>query len=276
MKKTASYLIPLGLLTTALCACGGGGGGGGGGNSNPGPAPTPPVVNLSPGGIFHGRVTGCSTVCPVDTIMLIAEDGEWIGMDPRYIGGANVGQMTMSGSSFSGLRRLYGGAPRAYGFRPTQPATIQTPDHLRAFEGDVVERVSITGDLVHGLSRNTKVAATFDPVYEKDSSLAVVAGTYSVADTTGYTLTYTIDSNGTLAGSDTHGCVVSGSVATIDGDFNMYRFDTDFSSCGATGAQGHFTGIGALTDTGAGLESLLFYVVADDDSSLVILNLPKL
>lgn len=275
MTKTASFVIAFGLFVGLLTACGGGGNGGAG-ERNPGPVPMPPVVDVKPGGIFHGTVTGCSTVCPVDTIMLVAEDGEWIGMDPIYAGGANVGQLTMNGSSFANPRRLYGGVPGEYGFRPTQPALIDSPDDFRAFEGDVVERVSIQGSLVHGASRNTKLAVSYDQVYENDSSLAIIAGTYSVSDATGYTLTYTIDSTGVLSGSDTEGCTASGAVAIIDSNFNMYRFNVVFTGCGANGAQGPFAGIGALLDSGLGANALLFYAVADNHSELVILKLPKL
>ncbi len=276
MKKAAIPVLVSSIVIGSLCACGGGGGGGGGNRGNANPPATPPVVNASPGGIFHGTVTGCSTVCPVATIMLVTESGEWIGMDPVYVGGANVGRITMSGSHFNDPRLLYGGSPVSFGFRPTLPATLDRPGDFRAFEGDVVERVSIEGDLIHNSSRGTKLAVTYDPIYENDSSLATIAGTYSASDPSGYTLTYLIDINGALSGSDTEGCMALGDVRVIDSNYNMYRFDIDFSSCGTLGAQGQYDGIGALLDAGGGAESLLFHVVADDDSRLVVLNLPKL
>jgi hypothetical protein len=62
-------------------------------------------------------------------------------------------------------------------------------------------------------------SATYQSIYEQDSSIARVAGVWSNPD-----LTVTIDNEGSIiSGQFSNGCVVTGSMAgTIDTDFNLY------------------------------------------------------
>lgn len=275
MKTLHTHSLLLGLVVSCSAACGGGGGGGGpavGGGGNP-----PPMGNLSPGGFYRGMITGCSSVCPVEANMLIAEDGEWVGMDPVYTAGANAGQITMNGSSVSSTREFYNGSATAFGFRPGDPARTDGSGDDRSFRGTVEERQKISGSFVHNSSSRTQIDVDYDQSYEADSSLATIAGMYSATDGSGFALTYTIDANGVLSGSDTDGCVASGEVRIIDGQYNMYRFVLDFSACPTSGAQGSHHGVGSLLDGGSGtIDTLLFSALAESAATLVILELTKL
>lgn len=272
-RKFVSNMVGAAALA-GLAACGGGGGGGGGGGNNVSPPPPPPVADVAPGGIFQGEITGCSSVCPVNSLTLIAEDGEWIGLDPDFTAGANAGNLTVTGDSFDSDRRRYVGFPASFGFPPTTPATRDAPSDPRSFDGTITERSRIQGTLEHNGSRNTRIDATYQQSYDNDSSLQTLAGMYSVDDGAGFTLTYSLDANGVFTGSDTTGCLVNGEAEIIDADYNMYRLELDFTSCGAIGAQGIFSGLGALLPQSGGGEELLFAVTSAD--AMVTLRLPKM
>lgn len=283
MKNPTRMVSIIGIVSALAAGCGGGGGGGagagGGGGGTPpgGGGTTPPTADVSPGGFFRGMVTGCSNICPVATNMMVSEDGEWVGMDPVYTAGANVGQITMSGQDIDSTRDYYVGNATPFGFRPASPAREDAPADFRKFEGTVVERQNISGTFLHFTATRTKIDVDYDPLYEDGSSLATIAGMYTATDASGFTLTYTIDADGALSGSDTEGCVASGDVSLIDEQYNLYRFELDFSACPANGAQGSHHGVGSLLDTGSGtIDTLLFHALADDGATLVILELGKL
>lgn len=262
------------LVLMSLAACGGGGGGGGG-NTSASPPTTGPAPSVSPGGIFNGEVTGCSTVCPVNTIVLVAEDGEWVGLDPSFAAGANAGNLTVTGTSFDSDRQRYAGFASSFGFPPTAPAPRDNPGDARSFDGTLAERSRIEGTFEHNGARNTILDADYQQVYDDDSSLQTLMGMYSVDDGAGFTLTYTIDAMGTVTGSDTTGCVVNGEADIIDGDYNMYRFTMEFTGCGVNGAQGTLTGLGALLPRAMGGGQELLFAVSSADA-MVTLRLPKL
>jgi len=85
-------------------------------------------------------------------------------------------------------------------------------------------------------------------VYERDSSLATIAGNF----TTG-SATVNINSNGEIFSQDpTTGCVVDGTVSIIDSRYNAYRAAYSVSSCTGPDAllNGRtFRGLGTLDDT---------------------------
>lgn len=268
------------LCASALVfsACGGGGG-------SPPPAaapPPPPPVQASPGGLFSGLLEGCGAGCPIETTALVADNGEWFMRFGPFSNNVNWGQLSVSGSSFDGTRLRYGteapfGPPREFGFPPTGPAVLDDPVRTeRAIDGTFAERQTLEGTFVFNSQRDTTFDLTYDPQYDRDSSLATLSGMYSAADTTGFALTYTISDDGAVSGSDSTGCTVAGTVAVVDAAFNSYRFDVSFSGCGA-GAQGPYSGNGTLIDSDAPSgESLLFFVVAEDESLLVVLELPRI
>jgi hypothetical protein len=96
--------------------------------------------------------------------------------------------------------------------------------------------------------------AACDSVYMRESSLAILAGTY-----TGLKDTYSlaIDSRGAMFYQNSRtGCVGNGSAELIDPGFNMYRVEIEIENCTAQLAVElnglTFTGLGYLGDSGDG------------------------
>ena len=276
MKTTHLIVTSCAVL---LVACGGGGGGGnGGGNANqPPPQPAP---QQKVGGIFTGTITVCSPPeCPIDTFVLVSERGEYLTQDLEFRARPNAGQMTVNGGGITGSRRLYNAITsevKPFGYVPISPPQADSDNLNRSIRGAVIERQSIDGNFVHSGSANVEIHITYDAQYEKDSSLATIAGMYSADDGAGYALTYVIDAAGAITGSDSTGCTVSGNIGIIDADFNMYSTDLAFSACGPGGADGAgYTGLATLrVDPVTMQETLYFY--AATDAEIIILDLPRI
>ncbi len=100
--------------------------------------------------------------------------------------------------------------------------------------GTIRERqsLSLTTDCTTDLGADSTVSALllYDNLYDRDSSLATIAGTYN-----DFTVILTIDANGVLFEQDPlTGCVFNGQVSIIDNDFNAYDVLLDVSGCGST------------------------------------------
>jgi len=89
----------------------------------------------------------------------------------------------------------------------------------------------------------------YDALYDRDSSLATIAGNFKQANGT----VVSIDAAGNVFSQDaTSGCVVNGKVSVIDSRYNAYRFEYTVSSCSSelgvmNGAT--FSGLGTLDNT---------------------------
>jgi hypothetical protein len=76
---------------------------------------------------------------------------------------------------------------------------------------------------------------TYDPLFEAGAKTARLTGTYR--PTTAPTAeVVTIDSNGNIFGQNAaNGCVLTGSIAPVDPEYNTYRLTVDYANCtGAT------------------------------------------
>lgn len=87
------------------------------------------------------------------------------------------------------------------------------------------------------------------PMWNTPASLGSVAGSYTRTTSNGYAMTISIDARGQLSGSDSHGCLLSGTVTVPDPEHNLYRIDAEVSSCGTL--DGRYRGMGALLDADA-------------------------
>lgn len=272
MTPPSRPLFPV-LIVLTLNACGGGGDGGA---PAPAPAPAPlPTTDQAPGGIFVGDINGCTTGCPFSMLMLVAEDGQWMSFDPNLEGGINVGQMTIDGATFTSTRKFYDGTQAAYGFAPTQPANVVTPADPRSFAGTLLERQSIEGRFAHNNSNDVVVTGNYNARYDNDSSLLTLAGTYSFADGSGLTVTYVIDDNGVVSGSDTTGCTADGQVQIKEPEFNLYDVSLTYTGCGPIGATGSYSGMASLLDV-SGNEGIGIYGISDSEVWAVLLYLPRI
>jgi len=101
--------------------------------------------------------------------------------------------------------------------------------------GTIQERSSISATSAFTTSRGATTTSTisleFEPSYNDDSSLALIAGNY-VDWFFYYEGVLNITSNGVLFLQDPYtGCVINGRVAIINASYNVYDAQFSYSSC---------------------------------------------
>ncbi|MBT8086188.1 MAG: hypothetical protein KJN72_13250 [Woeseia sp.] len=255
-----TIIIAIGLSTLVLTGCGGGGG-----VSTPAPAP---VADEKMGGVWVGTSTSGGNTHTL--IGLSTDDGRFhfFTDDPRTaweLGTQFVGSIgNFAGSiSVSNQNQISGSGVGA----PTDccgwnDGSVDTPVTV---SGTLSEGDSITGSWSASTGENGTFNLTFDPIYNRTSSLAKVQGTYTTFDErfgdggNAYS-SITIDSNGSINGQDVDGCIWSGMVSIIDSNFNVYEITTTVSNCGDI--DGTSTGLTGLFDN-TGTDDMLW--VSDSD-----------
>ncbi len=241
MKAFARFLCVLSL--TAFCvACGGGGGG-----TAP-PTPLPPVTNASPGGIWVGIDADGGQI-----VAFVTETGGFHFIDEFLNQGSGI--LTVSnGNDVSGNFQLVS----ELGFTFPDGTTLADC----TLSGTVTERqtLTVTVNCTTTAGNQDQITVTLDyvPIYERDSSLATIAGTFD----DGSGIVTNIASDGTIFEQDpVSGCVTNGQVSVIDnGAFNLYGVQFGFNNC--TGQLvGTFAGLGDLL--GGNFSSRAFGVSVD-------------
>lgn len=229
-RKACSYI----LVAMSLTACGGGGDDG---DSS--------VVNDSPGGIWRGSVTLTATGATYQSIGLITETGELHFLTTD--GEQTTGNVTVSGKTFSANITSY--APLGSVFDNGSTVISGTAS------GSINQRSTFSGSARFSGTVTSNFSYTYDSIYERDSILSLISGLYFDYDGSGYWVTYDIDSQGVITGSDTDGCQFNGNVKLINPDFNMYRINITATSCGDL--NGDYTGLAALMDDGGSQNNTL-------------------
>ena len=229
----------LAVVALTVTACGGGSS-----STNPSspptgiaPGPTTPTTATTPG-VWKGTITSTSSGQSASVVALTGSDGHsvWMTTDGRVWSG----QVPMNGdhfiATFSG--HMYEGDHFPDG--TNHGTTSMTIDHHSA--STMSGRYTGSGD-----------AGTFkmipSPMWIRPTSLGTVAGVYTRTTSNGYTMTMTIGANGQLAGSDSRGCVINGTVDIPDPTHNMHGIDATVTSCGPL--DGHYQGMGTLLDADA-------------------------
>ena len=222
-----------------LAACGGGGGGG---SVAPPPPPPPPPANDSPGGLWGGNMSfdGGDTV-PV--VGIVTETGEYrfIGLDGQQV----FGDLTVTGSTLAGTG--------SWVLPPDTTTAGGSEFGETVLSGTVQERASISGNFTStgnlGDTFTGSVSLVYDEDYERPSSLAIIAGTYTAGNEA-----LAIDTQGEvfIQAADS-GCVGNGSVAVLDSRYAVYGVSFELESC--TGEQANlngqaFSGLAILTSEG--------------------------
>jgi hypothetical protein len=230
------------LATFALAACGGGGGGGN-------PNPTPPA-NQSVGGIWVGTVPGGN-----DVVGLITENGSFHFIDEFGQGFGTA--LVSNGNQVSANYTFVANLGTTFSDGSTRATCTRS--------GTVVERQSLTVNSqctsTAGNTSQVSVTLAFNALYNRDASLATIAGNY---DDSGDVLNIT--SSGVLFEQDaTDGCVLNGQVTVVNPAYNAYEVQFSVSNCNANLAELNGTswaGIAALDNT-VSPEELVFAVVGD-------------
>ena len=218
MNKSLIRLV-LGVLTLtlfafALAACGGGGGGA---VANP-PVQPPPVTNESPGGIWFGTDSDGDEV-----LALVTETGRFHFVDEFLSQGSGILSVS-NGNDVTGNFQL---VPQL-GF--TFPDGTTSADCT--LSGTVAERqtvaVTVNCTTTAGLQDQITATLSYEALYDRDSSLATIAGIYG----DGSGIVTDIAADGAIFEQDpVSGCVTNGQVSIIDSAFNAYDVEFGFSNC---------------------------------------------
>lgn len=227
-------------MMALMAACGGGGGGGGGSGA------PPPITNAAVGGIWNGTSTIAGQGA-VQLIGLVAEDGRghFIQLDD---GTQYWGTVRSSGSA---VTASFTGATN-YGYVFVDGSSSGTG----SFTGTIQPRSSLTGTTnfktTAGTTTTSNMSLTYDGLYDRDSSLATIAGNYTFAGAPGSD-SINVSANGTLFGQEpATGCVTNGSVKVINPSYNAYDIEYTYSNCAGVYAVlngSKFSGIGTLDNT---------------------------
>ncbi len=214
-----------------MTACGGGGGS---------TQPPPPVVNDSPGGIWFGIDSDGGVVS-----IFVTETGRFQFLTEFFYTGSGILSVS-NGNDVTGNFQL---VTQIYG--PSFPDGTTLADCT--LSGTVTERqtMSIIVNCTTTAGLQDQITVTpldYLPIYERDSSLATIAGMYM-----DFTVVIDIGADGTIFAQDAFtGCITNGQVSIIDPDFNVYDFQFGYSNCIGPDAflnGSSFVGIAILDDT---------------------------
>jgi hypothetical protein len=245
------------LIFAAACSDGGG---------PPAPISPPPVANQSPGGIWYGvRPNGTGI------IVLIGESGAIRIIDE--FGNQGFGMATVTNQTV---------ITADYLLAPPYGGTLIDGSDAGAcmFSGVLQERQTMDYDVECstslGGSFGGTILLTYDPVYDMDSSIARIAGTFDFAGDV-----LTIDVNGAIfLQSGQSGCVVNGQVSLIDTEWNLYGVSIITQNCQAEFAPlngADWNGLASIL-FGDGVEVLVGGLTADVNGLPVslVLALPRI
>jgi hypothetical protein len=265
MKTNQSWRLQITLATMTVAALSGCSGGGGGEDDD---APTP-ANPAEAAGLWKGSASVAGSSVPYVASALVTADGHarfYIQstdttvpptLAPTVVEGNLIdsgGTLALSAATFYSL------------------LTPKTGSVTGRFDG--AARSNATGTLTFG-SKTYNVDLTYDSQYDRASSLPAIAGVYTRSNAAGYTITVTINADGTLTGSDTLSCMYSGTVAADLPTVNAYDLTWNGTGCTNSNRNGAFTGRLALIDSPnvAGVKALLWYAHSATDP--LLLQLPE-
>lgn len=228
-----TFILPC-IAVVLLTACGGGGGGGGGTT-----APTPPVTNVSPGGIWIGVDSNGG-----DIAAIVTETGEFHFLSLDDLSQGNGIMSVANGNNVSGNFQLV----TQLGFVFADGTTLADC----SLSGTVTERQSMTVTAncttTAGLQSQSTATLSYEPSYNRDSSLATIAGNFQ-----GVSAVLNIAANGVMFSQDAAtSCVVNGQVAIVNAAYGAYDFEFTYSNCLGQEAVlngSSFSGIAVLDNT---------------------------
>lgn len=216
-----------------LAACGGGGGSGS--SSSGGSSGTPTTTTA---GLWKGTLTSSTTGQSSLVVAMTDSDGHsaWMTTDGRVYDGS----MPMTGENFQYSMTGYMDASGHFADGTNYGMGTMTIDTHTA---------SMMSGHYTGNGQTGNFSMNLSPMWQRDASLSDIAGTYTRSTSTGYTMTMSIDTHGQMTGSDTSGCVFSGTMTAPDPHHDLYRMDVTVSSCGEL--DGAYHGMGSLVDADA-------------------------
>jgi hypothetical protein len=241
LQTIRSSMIAFALVL--LAGCGGGSGGGGGGAAS---------VDQALGGLWYGTLSIDGLADTQDFVGMSTDDGRF-----RFIsadtGAQFVGTVRVDGASVSGSGK--GFAPDGTTWRDGSTVTTAT------MTGTLRQRSSFTGSWSTGAGESGTFSFFYDADYENDSSLALLAGVWTVYDENlNPFATFTIDPNGEFSGQNIAGCTSLGQISIIDPRSNIYQITSTISNCAIAG---DYTGLGVSGSIANPNDAFLFSINND-------------
>lgn len=224
----------LASTVAVLCACGGGSGGG-----------------STPNAVATGIWQGTMSIDEVEGLEII---GLVVGAEMRFVSldanAAYAGLGSINGNDFTAEATGYD-LDSGVNWTSEISGTISTGESISA---------TYTGN-----GQTGAVELAYDPLSNRGSSFEKITGTWFVTDgSNSLALTVT---DGEIDGSDTDGCVYSGSISFPDADVNIYSMELEVSSCGEdNGAYEGFAVLGDQVDDSEASDLMLFFISNPDEA----------
>jgi hypothetical protein len=256
MKLTLQPVVRLGSLGCALIlvalfgtACGGGGDG----------SPHWTAVPRA-GGIWEGSITINAGPVALELVGASTDAGELRFVNDR--GGIYVANIDVTDDEFSGEARVF--APPGGMF---SDGSVVTTGRI---EGTIVDRESLSGTFTLDSGDSSTFAVAYEDLYERDSSLLLVAGMW--IDLSG--TVFTVQADGTIFAQDALNCVYSGTGRIIDGDYDIYDLTMQITQCAEY--SGAYDGLGVLDDVAFEGDNNGFVVIVNNDELALVLVLERM
>lgn len=202
------------------------------------------------GGIWSGYATSSGGEVN-EVVGLSTEEGEgrFITSDSEQ----TVGTFTVENTQFRAS--IVGYAP--FGYYYSDGTTMQ----FGSASGTLAPKSGIQASVYSEGALLSNINLDYENIYERDSSLSSIAGTYEFTDNVaGYSIGFVIDQVGSISGGSTDGCSLIGNASTIDTSYNMYRLVITIGSCQQY--VGTYTGLAVLSDRGGSLNDTLISSVS--------------
>lgn len=178
----------------------------------------PPTASVSPGGFWSGVDSNGG-----DVNVIVTETGKFYILTLENQSQGSGALSVSGGNSVTGIFQLV----TSFGF------VFQdgTPLADCALTGTVQERqtmtVAVSCTTTAGLETQFTSTLNYDMTYDRDSSLATIAGNFQ-----GVSEVFSIAGDGTVfAQNAVTGCVSNGQVSIINESFNAYEVQYSFSNC---------------------------------------------
>ncbi len=122
-----------------------------------------------------------------------------------------------------------------------------------SFSGSYTLQSQLNGSMNSGASLNL----SYNIIYENDSAIALVEGTWSDRS-----ITIRVDAGGNISGADLSNCTYGGNISIIDANYNLYAVSVNVNDFnGSCSSAGNYLGVVSVTD---GVNANMTMLVGND------------
>lgn len=225
------------LLSMVLIGCGGGG------------SSDDSSIDDDINGIWEEKASG--------TIGIISYNGAFVDIIHGYVGHLSGRLYSRDGVIYDSiLTRFWAGSIHSSWF--STEGTVIPKDTIDAtYETQIT--IPSTTDPLH-------LVMQYSSLSERPSSLSLISGIWSRTQGD-YTITITINNDGSIFGSDTYGCTYAGTISIPDAKLNIYTIYLDKTGCSSYMQDGR--GQGVLMDGTSMNDTLLLAVSRRTEPSAI-------